>query len=80
MTQAIERRAVNRRTEDIYRKAIEDIRDYAIFMMIRLLVRSSGIPRGSNKLSLTCSQTQSSLRRMAERFVFVSNVSIHMYV
>lgn len=44
MTQAIERRAVNRRTEDIYRKAIEDIRDYAIFMMIRLLVRSSGDP------------------------------------
>ena len=33
MTQATERRAVNRRTEDIYRKAIEDIRDYAIFMM-----------------------------------------------
>jgi PAS domain S-box-containing protein len=27
-----ERRAVYRRTEDIYRKAIEDIRDYAIFM------------------------------------------------
>jgi PAS domain S-box-containing protein len=30
---ATERRAVIRRTEDIYRKAIEDIRDYAIFMM-----------------------------------------------
>ena len=29
---ASERRIVNRRTEDIYRKAIEDIRDYAIFM------------------------------------------------
>ena len=28
-----ERRTINRRTEDIYRKAIEDIRDYAIFMM-----------------------------------------------
>ena len=28
-----ERRSVNRRTEDIYRKAIEDISDYAIFMM-----------------------------------------------
>src|SRR6476620_3127961 len=27
-----ERHSVNRRTEDIYRKAIEDIRDYAIFM------------------------------------------------
>ena len=27
-----ERRSVYRRTEDIYRKAIEDIRDYAIFM------------------------------------------------
>jgi len=33
MTKAFERRAVYRRTEDIYRKAIEDIRDYAIFMM-----------------------------------------------
>ena len=32
MSTAIERRSVNRRTEDIYRKAIEDIRDYAIFM------------------------------------------------
>ena len=31
MTAATERRVVNRRTEDIYRKAIEDIRDYAIF-------------------------------------------------
>jgi len=30
---ATERRAVNRRTEDIYRKAIEDIQDYAIFMV-----------------------------------------------
>jgi PAS domain S-box-containing protein len=28
-----ERRTTNRRTEDIYRKAIEEIRDYAIFMM-----------------------------------------------
>jgi PAS domain S-box-containing protein len=33
MTAIHERRTVNRRTEDIYRKAIEDIRDYAIFMM-----------------------------------------------
>lgn len=32
MATATERRSVNRRTEDIYRKAIEDIRDYAIFM------------------------------------------------
>ena len=32
MSSAAERRAVYRRTEDIYRKAIEDIRDYAIFM------------------------------------------------
>src|SRR5689334_554822 len=32
MPTATERRGVNRRTEDIYRKAIEDIRDYAIFM------------------------------------------------
>src|SRR5215217_5310171 len=32
MTNAGERRAMNRRTDDIYRKAIEDIRDYAIFM------------------------------------------------
>jgi PAS domain S-box-containing protein len=32
MSTAIERRCANRRTEDIYRKAIEDIRDYAIFM------------------------------------------------
>src|ERR1044072_5358303 len=30
---ATERRTVNRRIEDIYRKAIEDIRDYAIFMV-----------------------------------------------
>ena len=29
---ASERRIINRRTDDIYRKAIEDIRDYAIFM------------------------------------------------
>ena len=33
MTSAFERRTVYRRTEDNYRKAIEDIRDYAIFMM-----------------------------------------------
>ena len=33
MTTVTERRIVNRRTEDIYRKAIEDIRDFAIFMM-----------------------------------------------
>lgn len=32
MAPATERRTTNRRTEDIYRKAIEDIRDYAIFM------------------------------------------------
>jgi PAS domain S-box-containing protein len=32
MTNAVERRAINRRTEDIYREAIEEIRDYAIFM------------------------------------------------
>jgi PAS domain S-box-containing protein len=32
MSAVTERRRVNRRTEDIYRKAIEDIRDYAIFM------------------------------------------------
>jgi PAS domain S-box-containing protein len=32
MSIATERRSVYRRTEDIYRKAIEDIRDYAIFM------------------------------------------------
>ena len=32
MSTSTERRAVYRRTEDIYRKAIEDIRDYAIFM------------------------------------------------
>jgi PAS domain S-box-containing protein len=31
MTNAVERRQSHRRTEDIYRKAIEDIRDYAIF-------------------------------------------------
>jgi PAS domain S-box-containing protein len=33
MTSASERRTAYRRTEDIYRKAIEDIRDYAIFLM-----------------------------------------------
>ena len=33
MTTATERRAVHRRADDIYRKAIEEIRDYAIFMM-----------------------------------------------
>jgi PAS domain S-box-containing protein len=33
MTTASERRTVSRRTDDIYRKAIEEIRDYAIFMM-----------------------------------------------
>ena len=33
MTTVQERRSVYRRTEDIYRKAIEDIRDYAIFTM-----------------------------------------------
>lgn len=33
MTTGTERRATYRRTEDIYRKAIEDIRDYAIFVM-----------------------------------------------
>ena len=33
MSIATERRRINRRTEDIYRKAIEDIRDYAIFMI-----------------------------------------------
>ncbi|HEV2834010.1 MAG TPA: PAS domain S-box protein [Pyrinomonadaceae bacterium] len=32
MSTATERRTVYRRTDDIYRKAIEDIRDYAIFM------------------------------------------------
>ena len=32
MSSAAERRVVYRRTEDIYSKAIEDIRDYAIFM------------------------------------------------
>src|SRR5688572_26929446 len=32
MGTATERRNSYRRTEDIYRKAIEDIRDYAIFM------------------------------------------------
>jgi PAS domain S-box-containing protein len=32
MTAANERRETYRRTEDIYRKAIEDIRDYAIFL------------------------------------------------
>ena len=35
MVMASERRSVYRRTEDIYRKAIEDIRDYAIFTMDR---------------------------------------------
>lgn len=30
---ATERRVIYRRTEDVYRKAIEDIRDYAIFMI-----------------------------------------------
>lgn len=33
MTAAAERRTIYRRTDDIYRKAIEDIRDYAIFVM-----------------------------------------------
>ena len=33
MSNATDRRSVYRRTEDIYRKAIEDIRDYAIFMV-----------------------------------------------
>jgi len=33
MASTAERRSTYRRTEDIYRKAIEDIRDYAIFMM-----------------------------------------------
>ena len=33
MTGVTERRNVNRRTEDIYRKAVEDIRDFAIFMI-----------------------------------------------
>ncbi|HEU4837553.1 MAG TPA: PAS domain S-box protein [Pyrinomonadaceae bacterium] len=33
MPTATERRSAYRRTEDIYRKAIEDIRDYAIFMV-----------------------------------------------
>src|SRR5215207_3269361 len=33
MAMVPERRSVYRRTEDIYRKAIEDIRDYAIFTM-----------------------------------------------
>lgn len=32
MTDANERREIYRRTEDIYRKAIEEIRDYAIFL------------------------------------------------
>src|SRR5918995_865103 len=32
MSNATERRSVYRRTDDIYSKAIEDIRDYAIFM------------------------------------------------
>src|SRR5881394_819754 len=33
MTDERERRRNYRRTEDIYRKSVEDIRDYAIFMM-----------------------------------------------
>lgn len=33
MSHAVERRSVYRRTDDIYSKAIEEIRDYAIFMM-----------------------------------------------
>jgi PAS domain S-box-containing protein len=33
MTNTAERRTTNRRTEDIYREAIEEIRDYAIFMI-----------------------------------------------
>ncbi|HEY4424461.1 MAG TPA: PAS domain S-box protein [Pyrinomonadaceae bacterium] len=33
MTVSVERRGIYRRTEDLYRKAIEDIRDYAIFTM-----------------------------------------------
>lgn len=33
MTISVERRSIYRRTEDLYRKAIEDIRDYAIFTM-----------------------------------------------
>ncbi|HKR22257.1 MAG TPA: PAS domain S-box protein, partial [Pyrinomonadaceae bacterium] len=33
MVEAIERRTTYRRTDDVYRKAIEDIRDYAIFVM-----------------------------------------------
>lgn len=33
MAETSERRSTYRRTEDIYRKAIEDIRDYAIFML-----------------------------------------------
>lgn len=33
MTVSAERRTIYRRTEDLYRKAIEDIRDYAIFTM-----------------------------------------------
>src|SRR5690349_4654923 len=33
MSNATDHRTVYRRTEDIYRKAIEDIRDYAIFMV-----------------------------------------------
>ena len=35
MTTGTERRSAHRRTEDIYLKAIEDIREYAIFMMDR---------------------------------------------
>jgi PAS domain S-box-containing protein len=33
MTVTSQRRAIYRRTEDVYRKAIEDMRDYAIFMI-----------------------------------------------
>ena len=33
MSMSVERRSIYRRTEDLYRKAIEDIRDYAIFTM-----------------------------------------------
>jgi PAS domain S-box-containing protein len=33
MAISVERRSIYRRTEDLYRKAIEDIRDYAIFTM-----------------------------------------------
>jgi PAS domain S-box-containing protein len=33
MASSVERRSIYRRTEELYRKAIEDIRDYAIFTM-----------------------------------------------